>query len=54
MRVSCEVIGEGNCEGFDERSCECQTHFVAKLEVDSVGHSVGVVEDYWEEEVVVD
>ena len=37
----CEVIGEGNCEGFDERSCECQAHFVVKVEVD---HSEGVVE----------
>ena len=42
--VSCEVIGEGNCEGFDERSCECQAHFVAKVEVDCEGHSVGLVE----------
>ena len=38
------MIGEGNCEGFDERSCECQAHFVAKVEVDCEGHSVEVVE----------
>ena len=49
MKVSCEVrvnygvIGEVSFEGFGERSCECQTHFVVKLDV---SHSEGVVVVY--------
>ena len=43
-RVSYEVSGEGSFEGFGERSCECQAHFVARVEVDCEDHSVGVVE----------
>ena len=40
---SFEVIGEGSFEGFGERCCECQTHFVVKLDV---SHSEGVVVVY--------
>ena len=49
-RVSDEVSGEGSVEWFGERSCECQAHFVVKVEMDhsegvvEVGYFVGVVE----------
>ena len=39
-RVSYEVSGEGSFEWFGERCCECQAHFVVKVEMD---HSEGVV-----------
>ena len=42
-KVSYEVSGEGSFEGFGERCCECQTHFVVKLDV---SHSEGVVVVY--------
>ena len=43
------MIGEGSFEGFGERCCECQTHFVVKVDV---GHSEGVVEVGYFVEVV--
>ena len=42
-KVSSGMIGEGNFEEFGERCCECQTHFVVKLDV---SHSEGVVVVY--------
>ena len=32
VMVSSGVIGEGNFEEFGERCCECQTHFVVKVD----------------------
>ena len=32
VRVNYGVIGEVSFEGFGERSCECQTHFVVKVD----------------------
>ena len=58
MRVNYEVSGEGSFEGFGERRCECQAHFVVKVEVDhsegvvEVGYFVGVVEEGYLVEVV--
>ena len=43
VRVNDRGIGKVSLEGFGERSCECQTHFVVKLDV---SHSEGVVVVY--------
>ena len=43
VKVSSGVIGEGNFEEFGERCCECQSHFVVRLDV---SHSEGVVDVY--------